>query len=147
MEFWNYAFFKVIEIWTRRHFRCDCGNSKFGVGICKLFSSKDTENSENVYNQNFTGVYCTCKRPYPDPDCTEDVGEMLQCCVCEDWFHEIHLGLASADEVHRTCNALAFIYFYFGGERSCQYSYLHCMKFPKITIIFSKSLKKSDKNH
>ena len=26
------------------------------------------ENSDNVYNQNFGGVYCTCSRPYPDPD-------------------------------------------------------------------------------
>ena len=74
------------------------------------------ENSENVYNQNFTGVYCTCKRPYPDPDCTEDVGEMLQCCVCEDWFHEVHLGLASADEVHIICNVFVLIYLFLGEE-------------------------------
>eukprot|EP00250_Pteridium_aquilinum_P014821 c22220_g7_i1 orf=194-1696(+) len=92
---------EVIEIWTRRHFRCDCGNSKFGTGVCRLFSNKDTENSENVYNQNFKGVYCTCKRPYPDPDAGEETGEMLQCCICEDWFHEDHLGLAPAEEVPR----------------------------------------------
>lgn len=92
---------EVIEIWTRRHFRCDCGNSKFGIGVCKLYSSKDTENSGNVYNQNFKGVYCLCKRPYPDPDASEDNGEMLQCCICEDWFHEVHLGLALTEEVPR----------------------------------------------
>lgn len=90
----------VVELWTRRHFRCDCGNSKFGVGVCRLFSSKDAENSENVYNQNHKGVYCTCKRPYPDPD-GEDQGEMLQCCICEDWFHETHLGLDSEEQVPR----------------------------------------------
>ena len=63
------------------------------------FTENNCTNMRNVYNQNFTGVYCTCKRPYPDPDCEEDMGEMLQCCVCEDWFHEVHLGLASTEEV------------------------------------------------
>lgn len=24
---------------------------------------------------------------------------MIQCCMCEDWFHEEHLGLESSDEV------------------------------------------------
>ncbi|KAH7442950.1 hypothetical protein KP509_02G009500 [Ceratopteris richardii] len=92
---------EVIEIWTRRHFRCDCGNSKFGIVACKLYSSKEPENEENVYNKNYKGVYCTCNRPYPDPDAAEDMGEMLQCCVCEDWFHEGHLGLSTIEEVPR----------------------------------------------
>lgn len=91
---------EVVELWTRRRFRCDCGNSKFGVGVCRIFSSKDAENCENVYNQNYKGVYCTCKRPYPDPD-GEDQGEMLQCCICEDWFHDTHLGLGPAEQVPR----------------------------------------------
>ena len=47
------------------------------------------------YNQNFSGVYCTCGRPYPDPeDPVED--EMIQCVVCEDWYHGRHLGLGTA---------------------------------------------------
>lgn len=25
-------------------------------------------NSGNKYNDNFYGLYCTCKRPYPDPE-------------------------------------------------------------------------------
>ena len=29
---------------------------------------KDEYNIENRYNQNFDGVYCTCSRPYPDPE-------------------------------------------------------------------------------
>lgn len=85
----------VVELWTRRHFRCDCGNSKYGQGICKLQADKDIENTENVYNQNYKGVYCTCHRVYPDPEGTA-LGEMLQCCICEDWFHELHLGLPPA---------------------------------------------------
>ncbi|RHY85786.1 hypothetical protein DYB37_010888 [Aphanomyces astaci] len=57
---------------------------------CKLYEGKDSLNSENVYSQNFHGLYCACHRPYPDPDrTTPEV--MLQCIVCEDWLHEEHL--------------------------------------------------------
>lgn len=89
---------EVIELWTKRKFKCDCGNSKFGESFCKLLPSKDIENSENSYNHNFKGKYCTCGRPYPDPDAEEQV-EMIQCCICEDWFHEEHLGLESTNEI------------------------------------------------
>ncbi|KAK9059334.1 hypothetical protein SSX86_021954 [Deinandra increscens subsp. villosa] len=89
---------EIIELWTKRKFRCDCGNSKFGEFFCKLSVSKDIENEENSYNHNFKGKYCTCGRPYPDPDAEEQV-EMIQCCLCEDWFHEEHLGLDSADKL------------------------------------------------
>ncbi|KAG1330328.1 Zinc finger protein [Cocos nucifera] len=90
----------VVELWTKRKFRCDCGNSKFGEFFCKLFANKDSENIENTYNYNFKGSYCTCGRPYPDPDAKEQV-EMIQCCICEDWFHENHLGLNSSNEIPR----------------------------------------------
>jgi len=89
---------KLLELWTKRNFRCDCGNSKFGTLACKLLPSKDIENSENSYNHNFKGLYCTCDRPYPDPNVEEQV-EMIQCCLCEDWFHEEHLGLTPSDSV------------------------------------------------
>ncbi|CAN1254414.1 Putative E3 ubiquitin-protein ligase UBR7 [Linum perenne] len=79
---------EIVELWTKRNFRCDCGNSKFGVFFCKLCPSKDVENVENSYNHNFKGHYCTCGRPYPDP-------------VAEDWFHEEHLGLESLNEIPR----------------------------------------------
>lgn len=46
---------------------------------------KSATNTENKYNQNFDGVYCTCARPYPDPEGDED--DMLQCIICEDWYH------------------------------------------------------------
>ncbi|KAH0637024.1 hypothetical protein KY289_036939 [Solanum tuberosum] len=39
-------------------------------------------------------------RPYPDPD-VEDQLENLQCCICENWFHEEHLDLESSDMVPR----------------------------------------------
>ncbi|KAL8196281.1 hypothetical protein R6Q57_025281 [Mikania cordata] len=89
---------EIIELWTKRKFRCDCGNSKFGEFFCKLSAGKDIENEENSYNHNFKGNYCTCGRPYPDPDVEEQV-EMIQCCVCEDWFHEEHLGLNSTNKL------------------------------------------------
>ncbi|OVA11312.1 zinc finger protein [Macleaya cordata] len=91
---------EIVELWTKRNFRCDCGNSKFGEFYCKLLADKDPENLENSYNQNFKGAYCTCGRPYPDPD-TEEQVEMIQCCICEDWLHENHLGLESSDEIPR----------------------------------------------
>ncbi|XVF12967.1 hypothetical protein REPUB_Repub08aG0166200 [Reevesia pubescens] len=91
---------EVLELWTKRNFRCDCGNSKFREFSCKLFPNKDVENIENSYNHNFKGVYCTCNRPYPDPDLQEQV-EMIQCCMCEDWFHEEHISLNSPNEIPR----------------------------------------------
>ncbi|OQS05641.1 beta-glucan synthesis-associated protein [Thraustotheca clavata] len=59
-------------------------------GSCSLYEGKDAKNEENIYSQNFQGVYCTCHRPYPDPERTEPE-VMIQCVVCEDWFHEEHL--------------------------------------------------------
>ena len=79
----------LVELYTKRNFRCDCGSSKMS-SRCRLEPEKQ-ENSENSYNQNFTGLYCTCRRPYPDPeDPLDDV--MIQCVVCEDWFHGRHLA-------------------------------------------------------
>lgn len=47
-------------------------------------------NDKNRYNQNYRGVYCTCNRPYPDgEDPVPDA--MIQCAICEDWFHRRHL--------------------------------------------------------
>ncbi|EFJ18773.1 hypothetical protein SELMODRAFT_177978 [Selaginella moellendorffii] len=91
---------EIVELWTKRNFRCDCGNSKFGGKDCKLWKEKDAENKENAYNQNFVGLYCICHRQHPNPE-DEHLGEMLQCCICEDWFHEAHLGLLSSEKVPR----------------------------------------------
>lgn len=98
-----------MELWTKRNFRCDCGNSKFGEFYCKIFPSKDIENVENSYNHNFKGSYCTCGHPYPDPDVEEQI-EMMQCCFCEDWFHEEHIGLDSFDEVRNFGYQYVFTY-------------------------------------
>ncbi|KAK4886651.1 hypothetical protein RN001_002922 [Aquatica leii] len=83
---------ELVELYTKRNFRCDCGNSKFNNAPCKLENSKSDINEFNHYNQNFCGKYCSCNRPYPDPeDSVED--EMIQCIICEDWFHVRHLNI------------------------------------------------------
>lgn len=78
-------------MYTKRDFRCDCGNKKFNGIKCNLCSNKSDYNELNKYNQNFCGIYCVCHRPYPDPeDPLPD--EMIQCIICEDWYHSRHLG-------------------------------------------------------
>eukprot|EP01018_Ginkgo_biloba_P035687 Gb_35688 [translate_table: standard] len=80
--------------------RCNCGNSKFGNIHCKLVIEKNPKNKDNTYNQKYKGMYCTCHRPYPDPE-GEGQEEKIQCCICEDWFHENHLGLESTKQIPR----------------------------------------------
>ncbi|KAG5611196.1 hypothetical protein H5410_022477 [Solanum commersonii] len=46
---------EILELWTKRNFRCDYGNSKFGEFFCKLDASKDVESTKNTYNHNFKG--------------------------------------------------------------------------------------------
>ncbi|XP_058469999.1 putative E3 ubiquitin-protein ligase UBR7 isoform X1 [Solea solea] len=81
----------LFELYTKRNFRCDCGNRKFTDLQCKLYPEKDDVNTLNKYSHNFSGVYCTCRRPYPDPD-DQVEDEMIQCVLCEDWLHGRHLG-------------------------------------------------------
>ncbi|KAM7534987.1 hypothetical protein Aperf_G00000091895 [Anoplocephala perfoliata] len=84
---------EIIELYTKRNFRCDCGNAKFnGASACQLFEDKDQQNALNAYNHNFEGLFCACKRPYPDPE-NPNEEEMCQCCICEDWFHLEHIGI------------------------------------------------------
>ncbi|XP_064181283.1 putative E3 ubiquitin-protein ligase UBR7 [Anguilla rostrata] len=83
----------LFELYTKRNFRCDCGNGKFIESKCKLYPGKDGLNTNNKYNHNFNGLYCTCKRPYPDSE-DQILDEMIQCIICEDWLHSKHLGCA-----------------------------------------------------
>lgn len=64
---------------------------------CKLETDKARVNERNAYSQNFAGKYCTCHRPYPDPErTTEEV--MVQCILCEDWLHDEHIFPTDAGE-------------------------------------------------
>ncbi|CAH2077197.1 unnamed protein product, partial [Iphiclides podalirius] len=81
---------ELVELYTKRNFRCDCGNPKFNSHPCQFNTNKSDMNEDNKYNQNYSGLYCICHRPYPDPESTfED--EMIQCIICEDWLHASHL--------------------------------------------------------
>ncbi|XP_053675617.1 putative E3 ubiquitin-protein ligase UBR7 [Anopheles nili] len=83
---------ELLELYTKRNFRCDCGGKRLPEVKCKLEPRKEEENKLNRYNQNFSGLYCSCHRPYPDPD-NDIEDEMVQCIVCEDWYHTRHLDL------------------------------------------------------
>ena len=84
---------ELIELYTKRNFRCDCRTEKF-QRPCQFGQKVLEKNEKNLYGQNFDGKYCTCGRPYPDPDCPPELedDEMIQCVLCEDWFHGTHLG-------------------------------------------------------
>ncbi|CAD5208466.1 unnamed protein product [Bursaphelenchus xylophilus] len=91
---------EVLQLYTKRNFCCDCGNSKFKNNKCTLFDGKIPKNRRNKYNHNFKGLYCTCDKPYPPaPDDPMFKAEMFQCCICEDWFHGEHIGIP--DDVYQ----------------------------------------------
>ncbi|KAG0003468.1 hypothetical protein BGZ65_001680 [Modicella reniformis] len=81
----------LIELFTKRHFRCDCGTEKFKETKCKLDPKPaGAVNELNQYNHNYLGKFCWCDVLY-DP--TKEESTMLQCVVCEDWFHDICIGI------------------------------------------------------
>jgi len=92
---------KLMNYIQKRYFRCDCGNSKLKDQPCKLYPNKDPENILNKYDDNFRGLYCICKRPYPDKESPNE-DTMLQCVMCEDWLHSEHLGVSIPAEEQDT---------------------------------------------
>ncbi|XP_054154082.1 putative E3 ubiquitin-protein ligase UBR7 [Oppia nitens] len=107
---------ELVELYTKRNYRCDCGNEKFAENRCKLYP-KSGHNDLNRYNHNFDGLYCVCKRPYPDSDDDTD-DQMIQCVVCEDWYHGRHLGnfVDNQEFAELICghcmNQLSFLWYY-----------------------------------
>jgi len=83
-------------MYSKRHFRCDCGNSSVMRNTCRKkkggarATSDNNNNSENKYGHNFVGKYCRCDRGQDG-----ELGEMFQCVLCEDWFHEKCLNISS----------------------------------------------------
>lgn len=109
-----------FELYTKRSFRCDCGTKKMKNGKCTLNSTgKDVVNEQNKYNHNFFGKYCLCDEPYPDTNGAE-VEMMIQCIICEDWFHEncLQCTFPKAEEfgemICKTCmnNNNQFLFYY-----------------------------------
>ncbi|KAI9500941.1 hypothetical protein GGI25_005398 [Coemansia spiralis] len=89
---------EVVELFTKRNFRCDCGTKRLlpqtASGACCSLKKTRTalarlENSENKYNHNFWGYYCRCNTFY-DPD--SESREMILCFVCNDWYHDSCIG-------------------------------------------------------
>ncbi|KAH7915581.1 hypothetical protein BJ138DRAFT_1141652 [Hygrophoropsis aurantiaca] len=79
-----------IELFPKRHFRCDCPTSAL-PHPCTLHKHQvEEENTTNAYGQNFRAAFCHCGRPY---DAKTERETMIQCVACEDWFHESCLNL------------------------------------------------------
>ncbi len=43
-------------------------NSIFLISWISVKQDKEKVNSGNKYSHNYFGLYCTCDRPYPDPE-------------------------------------------------------------------------------
>ncbi|KAG0258274.1 hypothetical protein BG011_003388 [Mortierella polycephala] len=96
----------LVELFTKRSFRCDCGTTKFKETKCKLDQKPEgAVNELNQYNHNYLGRFCWCDVQY-DPHKEEST--MLQCVVCEDWFHDTCIGINPHNDdfddfICRTC--------------------------------------------
>ncbi|XP_065657282.1 putative E3 ubiquitin-protein ligase UBR7 isoform X3 [Hydra vulgaris] len=119
----------LIELYTKRNIRCDCGNSKFNGFECSLIKNKDLLNEKNAYNHNYKGLYCICDRPYPDPE-VEIEDEMIQCVACEDWYHSRHLGSLPPAEFHEMVCYLCVAKYNF-----LQYYYNDQVNTPDIDVV------------
>lgn len=99
---------ELVELFSKRNYVCDCGTTKM-KHACSLrvrdrtaqppmlkrrdsiveYPAEDIPSLSNNYNQNYSGLFCSCKNQY-NP--LEETGNMIQCyfgAVCgEDWFHE-----------------------------------------------------------
>ncbi|BFZ61629.1 hypothetical protein YB2330_002701 [Saitoella coloradoensis] len=93
---------ELIELFAKREFTCDCGTDTMGAKACKLRKERSKVNEKNKYNHNFEGRFCFCDEVY-NPE--EEEGTMIQCLLCEDWYHEKCLGeVPDADDFeHMIC--------------------------------------------
>lgn len=97
----------IVELFTKRHFTCDCGTERDKIDNENGFKCQLRKNTEadipslqNTYNHNFEGLFCSCNKEY-DPDSN---AVMLQCVLgteCnEDWYHDhCIVGLAEDKKV------------------------------------------------
>ncbi|KAG6911042.1 hypothetical protein DXG01_005458 [Tephrocybe rancida] len=68
----------------KRNFRCDCPTTPV-AHACTLHTNLEDENASNIYGPNFKAQFCRCGRTY---DASTEQETMIQCLICEDWFHE-----------------------------------------------------------
>lgn len=84
---------KLVELWTKRHFRCDCptvamqdgngdgeGSDTRRCTIAPPTQPLQLENEENRYTHNFKAEFCRCGRLY-DPEIETEA--MIHCISCE----------------------------------------------------------------
>ncbi|CAH7665819.1 hypothetical protein BY996DRAFT_4573358 [Phakopsora pachyrhizi] len=87
---------RLVELFVRRKFVCECGTRNCNPGRCNL-SLMDRESeavqtiTTNRYDHNFDGQFCICERGKNYEPETE-VEDMFQCLACEDWRHSGCLG-------------------------------------------------------
>ncbi|KAF1790479.1 Zinc finger, UBR-type [Phytophthora cactorum] len=75
---------ELVELYTKRSFRCDCGNEKFPKGNpCKLEADKAPTNPRNTPVLQLPPTVSGPERTTPEI--------MVQCVICEDWLHEEHI--------------------------------------------------------
>lgn len=76
---------RLEEVFDKRDLRCDCGAGFLATAAapCQLMDKSMTEGyCQERYGHNFVGRYCWCDLPY-----NADEDEMIQCLVCQDWYH------------------------------------------------------------
>lgn len=73
---------RLVELGVKSNVRCDCGNSRFPARqSCNLRPDKPPSNVHNRYNHNYLDRWCYCDAP-------QGTVPMVQCILCEDWFHD-----------------------------------------------------------
>ncbi|KAK8869888.1 hypothetical protein IAR55_000456 [Kwoniella newhampshirensis] len=101
---------RLVELWTKRSFRCDCpttstqpepdpSSSNTRRRRCTLNppeAQPQLPNEKNVYSKNFKGQFCRCGREY---DAETETEAMICCIACEDWLHETCLNLRRPNTV------------------------------------------------
>lgn len=100
----------IVELFTKRHFTCDCGTEKdnridpkSSDYKCEIRKNKvsDIPAVDNMYGHNFKGTFCDCAKDY-DPD---SPSVMIQCIFgteCnEDWYHDHCIMGYSEDETKK----------------------------------------------
>lgn len=92
---------KLVELFVRRQFRCDCPTlpapSSTSERACKLNPpalQPAPPNEENKYDSNFRNEFCRCGRAY-DPETEAEA--MLQCMGCEVRLSAQACGCCCAD--------------------------------------------------
>lgn len=106
---------KIVELYTKRAFRCDCGTTRFGNNPrkCTLRSTNhdDWPNEGLNYCHNFKGKFCVCNESVDDASYGE--GAMFQCILgtrcSEDWFHaRCIINISREEEIQRQQNTTIY---------------------------------------